>query len=266
MTPSIAARAPEARTLRSALVVAVSALVWLVAVPGVAEEAAAPEVGITGDAFDPGEVRVTAGTTVRWRVHDLGPHDVIAVDGTFASGRLVTGLTFEHTFDEPGSYPYYCSLHAACDDEGCRGQVGTIVVEAPARPPTEPGPRTANAAPAEPAAPAPEPTHEAPAEAPPPAPAPRYAAPPGDHGGWWTVTAPLIEGQEVPAPLVAPPRADLGSRRPAVPLAWQPSASLSGRPAPGRESLAAIVARWLLLTAIVTTAARARQRRVTLGI
>lgn len=243
------------------------ALFWAATAPGAAGEAAVADVTITADAFNPGEVRVTAGTTVRWQVDDLGTHDVTAVDGSFASGQVVTGLTFEHTFDEPGTYPYVCTLHGRCDEDGCRGQVGTIVVEAVAQQATPPGPRTASAAPAEPA----EPADEAPApqRAPEPAPAPQrqgppppsYGAPPEDRGEWWTVTMPLIVEAEVPSPLVAPPRdRDEPAARPPVPPGWTPSAYLAA-PAPATEPVGRVAARWLMLASIVAAAVREHQRR-----
>jgi plastocyanin len=54
---------------------------------------------------------VSAGTTVTWENADAAGHTVTASDGSFDSGRLEPGDTFEHTFDEPGEYAYFCSIH-----------------------------------------------------------------------------------------------------------------------------------------------------------
>lgn len=54
----------------------------------------------------------SSGTTVTWRWTGRGGgHDVVADNGAFASGDLVT--TADHTFDVPGVYKYYCPPHRA---------------------------------------------------------------------------------------------------------------------------------------------------------
>jgi plastocyanin len=69
----------------------------------------------TDHAFDPRELSVAVGTTVRWTFADNGPtgnvpvpHDVVG-DG-FQSPIMTTG-TFDHTFATAGTYEYVCSLH-----------------------------------------------------------------------------------------------------------------------------------------------------------
>ena len=77
-------------------------------------------------AFSPEQLEVDAGTTVTWKQRDPGSHTVTSgtveqgasgvtqrPDGRFDSGRLATDETFEHTFTEPGTYSYFCSLHPA---------------------------------------------------------------------------------------------------------------------------------------------------------
>ncbi len=34
-------------------------------------------------------------------------------DGTFDSGSIATGKTFEFTFDQAGTYTYFCHIHPA---------------------------------------------------------------------------------------------------------------------------------------------------------
>jgi halocyanin-like protein len=61
------------------------------------------------DAFDPVVARVVPGTTVSWLWTGYGgPHNVVALDGSFDSGEPVdsNGIQFEHTFAEPGTYQY----------------------------------------------------------------------------------------------------------------------------------------------------------------
>jgi plastocyanin len=86
----------------------------------------APEVVMELVAFTPDQLEVEAGTTVTWQQRDPGFHTVTSgtveqggagvlqmPDSKFDSGRVTTDDTFQHTFDEPGTYPYFCSLHPA---------------------------------------------------------------------------------------------------------------------------------------------------------
>ena len=85
-----------------------------------AEAAAAPSVAISGFSFQPASLEVAAGTTVTWENEDGAPHTATSSDGTFDSGRLSTGYTFEWTFDTAGSFAYACAIHPS--------MTGTIVV------------------------------------------------------------------------------------------------------------------------------------------
>ena len=65
----------------------------------------------------PGNITVSVGDTITWSIgqgsHAL--HTVTSLPGTpesFNSGFLFSGGLFSHTFLKPGSYPYYCSIHA----------------------------------------------------------------------------------------------------------------------------------------------------------
>jgi len=89
---------------------------------GAAAAAAAPVTGVTRVAakdnrFTPPAVQVPAGTTVTWAFEDgLVPHDVTG-DG-WRSGDPQRKGTFAHTFDQPGTYPYRCTVH-----DGMNGRV-----------------------------------------------------------------------------------------------------------------------------------------------
>lgn len=80
--------------------------------PG-APAASEPNTVVIRDiAFKPKKLTVVAGTAVTWRFADSGiPHDVKAEDDSFASQIMDSG-TFEHTFEQPGTYSYVCTLHA----------------------------------------------------------------------------------------------------------------------------------------------------------
>lgn len=86
------------------------------------------EVGSKGShggnwGFNPEAVAVTPGTTVRWVWNGKGgAHDVVAESGAFESGKPTDekGTTFEHTFDDPSLYKYYCTPHK---EMGMKGAV-----------------------------------------------------------------------------------------------------------------------------------------------
>jgi plastocyanin len=76
--------------------------------------------------FIPSQLTIPAGTTVIWVNDEQAKHTVSADDGGFDSGDQALGVRYEHTFTEPGTYPYYCRYHG---DVGGVGMAGTVVVE-----------------------------------------------------------------------------------------------------------------------------------------
>jgi plastocyanin len=80
---------------------------------------AAPVTGVTevvaeDNRFSPAAIQVAAGTEVTWKFEDrFVPHDVTG-DG-FTSGQPKRRGSFAHTFDQPGTYPYRCTLHDGMD-------------------------------------------------------------------------------------------------------------------------------------------------------
>jgi plastocyanin len=78
-------------------------------------------VEIRDFAFNPAELTVQPGTVVTWTNGDGETHTVESEDGTFSSGDVDSGATFSFTFNEPGTFPYICSIHTSMH--------GTIVVE-----------------------------------------------------------------------------------------------------------------------------------------
>ena len=69
------------------------------------------EVKIDNFNFMPGDLTVAAGTTVTWVNHDDVPHTVRTMDGAIKSKALDTDDKFSMTFDKPGTYEYFCSIH-----------------------------------------------------------------------------------------------------------------------------------------------------------
>ena len=73
-----------------------------------------------GLAFGPAAVAVSSGTTVTWEwTGEGGQHNVSDSDGNFESETVgEAGHTFEHTFEESGTYTYVCTPHEAVGMKG----------------------------------------------------------------------------------------------------------------------------------------------------
>jgi plastocyanin len=78
--------------------------------PQMAQEMAAT-VKIDNFSFSPATLEIKAGTKVTWTNADDIPHTVVSNDKVFKSKALDTDEKFSFTFDKPGTYPYFCSLH-----------------------------------------------------------------------------------------------------------------------------------------------------------
>jgi plastocyanin len=84
---------------------------------------AGTSVRMAGTRFEPSTLTIRVGETVRWFNDDALPHTVSATDGSWDSGNLPPGASFERRFDTVGSYPYLCRYHP--------GMVATIKVQSP---------------------------------------------------------------------------------------------------------------------------------------
>ncbi|HMB51576.1 MAG TPA: plastocyanin/azurin family copper-binding protein [Natronoarchaeum rubrum] len=105
------------------------------------------DIGMSANAFRPDTYEVSVGDTVVWRNTSSRGHSITAYEDNipedaeyFAtgghesqseaedawtdsrSGNIQRGETFEHTFEVPGEYGYYCIPHVP------QGMDGTIVV------------------------------------------------------------------------------------------------------------------------------------------
>ncbi|GEP03414.1 cupredoxin domain-containing protein [Methylobacterium oxalidis] len=72
--------------------------------------------------FAPQALTVAPGTRVTWVNGDDIPHTVVAQNKLFRSKTLDTDDRFTFTFQAPGEYAYFCSLHPH--------MTGTVVVKA----------------------------------------------------------------------------------------------------------------------------------------
>jgi len=100
-----------------------------------ARAATAHAVRISGYAFQPAALTVTAGDTVTWTNADQAPHDVTTTSAPVAihGSRMEKGQSWSYTFTTPGTYAYICSIHP--------DMKATVIVKA------APAPRTSAAAP-----------------------------------------------------------------------------------------------------------------------
>lgn len=87
-----------------------------------ASAADAVQVDIRDFMFSPAQLTISAGTQVTWVNDDQIPHTLVDTGKRFRSAALDTQDRFTHTFDTPGRYEYFCTLHPQ--------MVGTLIVTA----------------------------------------------------------------------------------------------------------------------------------------
>ncbi len=78
-------------------------------------------VTIDNFTFNSKELTVPVGTTVKWVNKDDLPHTVVDKSKSFRSKPLDTNGTFSFTFNNAGTFDYFCSLHPQ--------MVGKVVVQ-----------------------------------------------------------------------------------------------------------------------------------------
>ena len=71
-------------------------------------------------------ITVQQGWTVEWINKEAPRHTATADDESFDSGTMSRGDTFTFTFNETGTFRYYCKFHG---DNGDVGMAGTIIVQ-----------------------------------------------------------------------------------------------------------------------------------------
>lgn len=77
-------------------------------------------VSITDNAFQPETVAVSLGGSVRWTNQGTTLHSVVQDDGLWHSELLSPTWWFDVRFDDPGTFPYHCTLHQ---------EAGTVIVQ-----------------------------------------------------------------------------------------------------------------------------------------
>jgi plastocyanin len=113
------------------LLIATVALVissFLVAVNPAAAETVEVKMGTDGGmlGFQPKEITISPGDTVKWVNNKLAPHNAVFEGSTALSHKglvFAPGESFESTFNEPGEYTYYCEPHRGA------GMIGKVIVK-----------------------------------------------------------------------------------------------------------------------------------------
>lgn len=78
-------------------------------------------VTIQNFAFSPTTITINVGDTVTWQNNDSTIHHIIANDGSFDLGDVVSGATSSFKFVTAGTYNYHCSIHTY--------MTGTVIVQ-----------------------------------------------------------------------------------------------------------------------------------------
>jgi plastocyanin len=71
------------------------------------------DVDIPGFEFDPADITIEVGQTVRWTNNHFVAHTTTSTDDpqVWDSGSMSQGDQFSFTFDTEGTYPYNCTFH-----------------------------------------------------------------------------------------------------------------------------------------------------------
>ncbi len=78
-----------------------------------------------GTAYHPQFDTVAVGSTVTWSNKDAVTHTVTSDAGTFDSGDITPGQSYNQTFNQAGTFPYHCKYHGAAGS----GMYGILVVK-----------------------------------------------------------------------------------------------------------------------------------------
>lgn len=80
--------------------------------PATGKGAESAKVDIVDFAFEPPAITLKAGGEVTWLNSDVAPHTATADNRSdFDTGKLTTGKSRAISFDEPGTYTYFCVFH-----------------------------------------------------------------------------------------------------------------------------------------------------------
>jgi plastocyanin len=93
----------------------------------VAMDGSEVQVSALDNTFRVANIQVKPGTKIVWENKGRNDHDVLPVSGAtwgVQPDGFAPGDVYSTTFDEPGVYRYYCSIHGTTEE----GMVGAVVV------------------------------------------------------------------------------------------------------------------------------------------
>lgn len=99
--------------MRIVVLSAVAALGLAVAGASNSASTATKAVNINATAFSPASVTINTTDTVKWTNKDTKTHQIVANNGSFASGVIAAGKSYSHNFNTAGTFNYHDALHPA---------------------------------------------------------------------------------------------------------------------------------------------------------
>ena len=120
-----------------------SLVALLVSAPSAWAQGQEVTVRMEDNFFDQANITVEPGTTVTWVQSGNNPHTTTSYDGLWDSGMIEggSGGTFSFTFEEPGTFEYFCIPHESL------GMIGSVTVTGGTATSTATGTATATASP-----------------------------------------------------------------------------------------------------------------------
>ena len=117
------------------LVVLLAAVCW----PATLAAAADRPVGMGPASFEPRSITIAPGDRVVWSNTSTRAHTVTSDDGTMFDQAVPPGASYSFTFNQPGTFAYYCRFHGG---PGGNGMAGSVVVQGQAATTTTAPPAT----------------------------------------------------------------------------------------------------------------------------
>lgn len=106
---AVSTTAPVTTTTTSPVVTTTAAVTTTTSAPPPGGDGS---VSIKNFAFGPGDIIISVGDTVTWTNNEASvAHTTTSDDGIWNSALLQSGDTFDQTFDEAGTFTYFCSIH-----------------------------------------------------------------------------------------------------------------------------------------------------------
>lgn len=81
------------------------------------------EIFLLYKTFNPTSLAVKKGTTITFTNKDNANHSITSSTGLFDSGKIKSEVSYTHTFNDAGTYSFYCRYHSNQQEQG------TIIVQ-----------------------------------------------------------------------------------------------------------------------------------------